>query len=103
MRKTNKLLSFLLTLCMMLSVALPLTANAAITFSDVPSTHTYYEAITNLAAEGILNGFEDGSFKPEDPVTRAQFTKIICYALGSGDLKYGAAQRVSFPDVDPNH
>lgn len=104
MRKTNKMIAFLLTLCMMFSLAMPLAANAAtITFSDVTYEHVYYDAITNLAAEGILNGFEDGSFKPEEAVTRAQFTKIICYALDSGDLRYGEDQRVSFPDVDPNH
>ncbi len=104
MQKTNKILSFLLTLCMMLTIALPLTANAAnVTFSDVPSSHTYYEAITNLAARGVLNGFEDGSFKPEDPVTRAQFTKIICEATGLGDMTYGDDQKAKFTDVALDH
>ncbi len=101
MKKTTKLLSLFITLAMMLTMALPLTASAA--FSDVPSNHHYYNAIHNLSAEGILNGFEDGSFKPSEPVTRAQFTKIICYALSVGNLTYSEAEKSIFTDVQPEH
>jgi len=102
MRKTSKFLSLLLSIVMVLTIALPMTVNAA-GFSDVASSHGYYKAITNLAAEGILNGFEDGSFKPGDPVTRAQFTKIICYALSVGNLTYSDDQKSMFTDVAPEH
>ena len=81
MRRTNKIVSLMLALGMLLSMALPTVTSAAdLSFSDVPSDYTYYSAITDLTAEGIINGFEDGTFKPEDPVTRAQFTKLICLA-----------------------
>lgn len=104
MRKTNRLLSLVLAIGMLLTMgATSVSAAGAISFSDVPSTHIYSNAITNLAAEGILNGFEDGTFKPDDPVTRAQFTKIICYAQNAGTLVYSPAERAKFPDVDPNH
>ena len=103
MRKTNKLVALLLTLGMLLTLAIPMHASAAVSFSDIPTDHTYYTAITTLAAEGILNGFEDGTFKPEQPVTRAQFTKIVCYALNTGDLTYSESERAVFPDVAPNH
>ena len=86
---------------MMATMVLPMTVSAA--FSDVPSDHGYYKAITNLSAEGVLNGFEDGSFKPGDPVTRAQFTKIICYALSVGTLTYSEEERSIFTDVAPEH
>jgi len=101
MRKTTKILSLLLTLAMMLTMVVPMTVSAA--FSDVPASHQYYDAITNLSAEGILNGFEDGSFKPGEPVTRAQFTKIICYALSVGDLTYSEEERSIFTDLAPEH
>ncbi len=101
MRKTSKVISLLLTVAMMITMVLPMTVSAA--FSDVSDSHGYYEAITNLSAEGILNGFEDGSFKPGDPVTRAQFTKIICYALSVGDITYSEEERSVFTDLDPNH
>ena len=100
MRRTNKIVSLMLALGMLLSMALPTVTSAAdLSFSDVPSDYTYYSAITDLTAEGIINGFEDGTFKPEDPVTRAQFTKLICLAENSGNIKYSEADRAKFPDV----
>ena len=101
MKKTSKIISLLLTLAMMVSMVVPMTVSAS--FNDVASDHHYYEAINNLSAEGILNGFEDGSFKPGDPVTRAQFTKIICYALSVGNLTYSDAEKSIFTDVAPEH
>ncbi len=104
MRKTNKLVSLLLALGLLFTILVPAaTAADTLTFSDVSSDNPYYEAITNLTAEGIINGFEDGTFKPDEPVTRAQYTKIMCYAQNVGDIKYSEADRVKFPDVDPNH
>ncbi len=104
MRKTNKVVSLLLVLGLLFSILVP-TATAAdtLTFNDVTSNSPYYEAITNLTAEGIINGFEDGTFKPDEPVTRAQYTKIMCYAQNVGHIVYSAADRAKFPDVDPNH
>ena len=101
MRKTKRLVSLLIAVAMMLTMVLPMTVSAA--FSDVPANHNYYNAITNLSSEGILNGFEDGTFKPSDPVTRAQFTKIICYALSVGNLTYSEAERSIFSDLAPEH
>ncbi|MBO5930132.1 MAG: S-layer homology domain-containing protein, partial [Clostridia bacterium] len=103
MRKTNKFVSLLLVLGLLCSVFVPTVAADTLKFSDVTSDNTYYEAITNLTAEGIINGFEDGTFKPDEAVTRAQYTKIMCYAQNVGDIKYSEADRAKFPDVDPNH
>ena len=36
------------------------------------------EAVYQLTAQGIINGFEDGSFRPDDTATRAQAAKMIC-------------------------
>lgn len=101
MKKTTRIISLFLTLAMIITMAVPMTASAA--FTDVDQNHSYYEAINNLSAEGILNGFEDGSFKPSDPVTRAQFTKIICYALSVGNITYSTAEKSIFTDVAPEH
>ena len=67
-------------------------------FRDVHSNSTFYAAINSLAAAGIVSGYADGSFRPADPVTRAQFAKIIVLATGG----YGAAPaatQATFPDV----
>ena len=101
MRKTKRIVSLLITVAMMLTLALPMTVSAA--FSDVPASHHYYDAITNLSSEGILDGMGDGTFAPESPVTRAQFTKIICYALSVGNLTYSEEERSIFSDLAPEH
>ncbi len=68
----------------------------AATFGDVPEDHKNYEAIEYLHEQGIINGYEDGNFGPEDPVTRAQTTKIIGIPFNVSNS--GNYQEV-FPDV----
>lgn len=46
-------------------------------FKDVPEEHWAYEAIEDLAKKGIINGYKDGTFKPEQPITRAEMATII--------------------------
>lgn len=51
-------------------------------FSDVPSGSEYYDAVSYLQTEGIITGYEDGTFKPYQTINRAEFTKIIVGASG---------------------
>jgi molybdate transport system substrate-binding protein len=51
-------------------------------FSDVPSSSPYYTAINNLAGKGIIGGYANGTFGPNNPVTRQQFAKMIILSLG---------------------
>ena len=56
-------------------------------FNDM-SGHWSYADVRILAEKGIINGFEDGSFRPEEKVTRAEFVKMIVSAFNvenSGD------------------
>lgn len=46
------------------------------TFTDVPSTHWAADYIGYMQQFGIVMGFNDGSFRPDAPVTRAQFAAI---------------------------
>jgi uncharacterized repeat protein (TIGR02543 family) len=55
---------------------------SSVDFPDVPTSHPYYSAITDLAARGVLGGYPDGRFGPDDPVTRQQFAKLIVLAAG---------------------
>jgi hypothetical protein len=52
------------------------------TFSDVPLGHMFYDAIEALAASGITAGYPDGSFGPDDFVTRGQMAVFLAKALG---------------------
>ena len=51
-------------------------------FSDVPSDHRFYEAIETLARAGIAQGYPDGTFRPDDPVTRADVARMMVLLLG---------------------
>jgi len=50
------------------------------TFSDVYSTHINNDAITYLRGANVVQGYEDGSYKPENRINRAEFIKIIVAA-----------------------
>ena len=73
-------------------------------FSDVPTGKWYTEAIAWAAEIGAVKGFPDGSFRPDEPVTREQlatilwrYTKVNCDEIGaSADLsKFTDADTVS--------
>ncbi len=55
-------------------------ANTA--FTDVPSSHWASGYIANAAGMGIINGYGDGTFGPEDPVLYEQAVKMIMATLG---------------------
>lgn len=51
-------------------------------FTDVPETSEHYAAILWLEGRSVIQGYEDGTFKPDQEVTRAEALKIVL--LGSG-------------------
>ncbi|MFJ7734765.1 S-layer homology domain-containing protein [Lysinibacillus sp. NPDC097287] len=66
-------------------------------FSDVPTSHPYYDAITKLQQAGIIDG-SNGKFNPNEPLTRAQLAKILVLAFG---LTPGGTS--TFQDVPTTH
>ncbi len=102
MKKTNKLLAFLLAFVMLFSLAI--VPASAVEFSDVPENYQYYDAIQSLVVRGIINGYaEDNTFRPEATITRAEFCKMVIYALGLSNLVSGTVTDSGFPDVAPTH
>ncbi|MBN1623541.1 MAG: S-layer homology domain-containing protein [Clostridia bacterium] len=55
---------------------------AASIYNDVQQGDWYYEYIENLSSMGIINGFPDGTFRPDEPLQGDQFIKMIVTALG---------------------
>ncbi len=45
-------------------------------FYDVGTGHIYHDQIARMVTDGLMNGYDSGVFKPENPVTRWQFAKI---------------------------
>lgn len=46
-------------------------------FSDVGANNKYYDAVKYLKDQGIIEGYPDGSYKPNNTINRAEFTKIV--------------------------
>lgn len=64
-------------------------------YSDITDRHWAYEYIRKLSLKKIIEGYPDGTIKPEDPVTREQFLKMLISAFGlDGDTE------VNFSDVE---
>lgn len=63
-------------------------------FSDVPAGSWYNTAISTLANTGVLNGYPDGTFKPNKAITRGELAKVIALFA---DLQEGELQ---FTDID---
>ncbi|MBM6995074.1 S-layer homology domain-containing protein [Paenibacillus sp. DXFW5] len=79
----------------MLSKAVGLKETAeALGFNDVPAGYWAAEAIAQASRMGLMQGFADGSFKPEQPVTRAEIT-----AVAAKFMKSVAGQGTGFSDT----
>jgi hypothetical protein len=86
----KKVLSLVLVIAMVLS---SMSFAFAGTFEDV--TGDYEDAVNALSALGVINGYEDGTFRPEKTITRAELAKILVEALGYGELVAGANSNFS--------
>lgn len=62
---------------MMLYRLLTDTSTAKRTFSDIEEGAWYAEAVQVLAGKGIIKGYVDGTFKPDQAITRSEFTAMI--------------------------
>ena len=73
----------------------------AIAFPDVTSDHWAAAEINLLSEKGVIVGYPDGTFKPDDNVTRAEFAAMSIRALGQEHTK--VAQPVHFSDITEEH
>lgn len=89
MKTSARFLAMLLAVVMIASAALSVSA-----FSDVTAGVEHATAISVLNQLGVIGGYEDGTFKPDQAVTRAEMAKLV-YVLyttftdaGSGSVKF---------------
>ena len=64
-------------------------------FTDVSSSHGFYKAIAAMAEKGIIGGYPDGSYKPNEPINRKNMASILVKAF---DLPRDAATNHPFKD-----
>lgn len=71
----------------------------AIGFSDVPATYWAKPYIDSLSSRGLIAGFDNGTFRPDEPVTRAQVANIVSKTFDlTADKK-----NLEFSDVDSKY
>ena len=75
-----------LTLSLLLTLSLMTTAIAATTFTDVPADHWASSYIDAMSERGVVNGYGNGKFGPEDSVSAAHFATMLSRAFFSDTL-----------------
>ncbi len=75
------------------------SAVAAQSFRDVSKNDFYYEAVEALRTKGIVNGYGDGTYRPNAKVTRAEALKVIVTAKGVDASSLSALRTSDYDDV----
>jgi len=71
-------------------------ADGSTTFKDVPGNQWYYGCVTAAAKEGLLKGYEDGTFCPDRAITREELAAVLVRTLG---LKSPSGTELPFTDA----
>lgn len=65
----------------------------SISFSDVPTNHTFYKGIMYCAGKGIVNGYADGTFQPAKTVAKSHFVAMLARGFYADQIaKYDTDQ-----------
>ncbi len=79
--------------------AVPTSPSMCPEFPDVPPTNPFYSYVTCLACRGVIGGYGDGYFRPNNNVTRGQIAKML--SLSAKYLDTIASGTQTFHDVEP--
>jgi DNA-binding beta-propeller fold protein YncE len=73
-------------------------------FSDVPMEHWAYSQVEHVYREGIASGYEDGTYRPGEAVTRDQMAVFVARAMTGGDASVPTGPPTAhFSDVPTDH
>lgn len=72
-------------------------SDLSVQFSDVTAQAWYHNAVAELTKSGVIRGYEDGTFRPDQAITRAEFT-----AIAARFAKISTDRTVDFSDVSGN-
>lgn len=92
----NKIFKLLLPVITLTFLTVP-----AFAYPDVSPTHWAAREIEILTEQGVIVGYPDGTFQPDENVTRAEFASMAIKALGQEHTT--VAQPVSFTDIYPSY
>ena len=85
---------------LVLSTVLMLNNPAQAFYSDMDENHWAYQSIKFLTEIGVVVGYPDGTYKPDIPVTRAEFASMAIKALGQENAS--VTQEIHFSDIEPD-
>ncbi len=68
-----------------LLISMIILTSCAYAFTDVKEEEWFYPTVTEMAEKGILTGYEDGSFRPSESVTYAEYITILKRIATGGD------------------
>lgn len=104
MKNFKKVLSLILACAMVLGTFSVVSAD--ISFKDMTSAHWGWSYVQTLVGDGTINGYTDGTFRPEANVTRAEFVKMIGKTNKSFDVAFSdigghwAYDYIMYSDMD---
>ena len=89
----KKLMQGLFVFCLMCVFNAP--ANAF--YTDMDESHWCYQSIKFLTEIGVLVGYPDGTYKPDIPVSRAEFASMVIKSLGQENAT--VSQPIDYKDI----
>jgi len=89
-----------LTKIAVLSSGMTLNSSGSATFSDVPSTHSLFTYVETAARGGVVRGYPDGLFRPDNFITRGEAAKVV---YGTMKLAANTTGGPHFSDVPVDH
>lgn len=92
----KNLLKGLFVLCTMIMLNAP--ANAF--YTDMDESHWCYQSVKFLTEIGVLVGYPDGTYKPDIPVSRAEFASMVIKSLGQENAN--VTQPIDYADIEPD-
>ena len=90
----NKLFKGLFVLAALIMMNLP--ANAF--YTDMDESHWCYQSVKFLTEIGVLVGYPDGTYKPDIPVSRAEFASMVIKSLGQENAN--VTQPIDYADIE---
>lgn len=95
-----RLFAFIISLILLVNVS-TIVINASADSIDIVADET--RALKLLIAANIINGFDDGSLKPEKEVTRAEMAEILIKLIGINQGTAADNSKIEFSDVKPDN
>lgn len=71
---------FIATICASVvtpAIVIPMAIEASSTFTDITTKHSYFKDIHTMRDLGIINGYPDGTFRPDEIITRKQVAALL--------------------------